>query len=257
MTKDFHGLPCWYELTSPDTAAAATFYGAVLGWSWAKVPMEGMDYHLASMGPAMVAGMMTPPADGIPPNWCIYFAVTDCDATAAAVQADGGGQIVPPSDIPGTGRFAILTDPQGAVFGILQPLPMEDGNDTGRAFDQKTSGHGHWHELMTSDPAAAMAFYAKHLGWTASQAMDMGEMGTYQLFAGQGGDMGGIMRQMVPGMPSFWLPYFGANGIDAAVTVITAAGGKVQNGPVEVPGGAFILQATDPQGAWFALSGPR
>ncbi|MCB1391385.1 MAG: VOC family protein [Rhodobacteraceae bacterium] len=253
MTDNTHGLPCWYELTTPDPDRAGEFYGAVIGWSVAKAPMEGFDYYIASEGGTMCAGMMAPQEDGMPSFWCTYFAVTDCDATAAAVVADGGTQMVPPSDIPGTGRFALLTDPQGAVFGILQPLP--DG--TGGAFDPGKPGHGAWHELMTSDPEAALAFYGKHFGWEASTAMPMGEMGTYQLFKGAKGDMGGMMGLMQPGMPPAWLPYTGVASVDAAKAAIEKAGGKIANGPMEVPGGAWIVQCVDPLGAMFAVTGPK
>lgn len=255
MSDDFHGLPCWYELTTPEPLAAADFYHAVIGWEVEAVPMEGFEYFLARQGTAMVAGMVRPMSPEIPPNWLTYFAVRDCDATAAAMLADGAGQIVPPSDIPGTGRFAVLSDPQGAVFGLLQPQPMEEGQ--GGAYDPAKPGHGAWHELMSGDPAAGLAFYAKHLGWTASTAMPMGELGTYQLFAREGRDIGGMMGLPQPGMPPCWLPYTGVASIDRAKAAVEAGGGRVQHGPMEVPGGAFILQGSDPQGAWFALTGPR
>lgn len=257
MSKDFHGLPCWYEMTAPDPVAAGKFYAAVIGWTVAKAPMEGFDYYLASVGKRQAAGMMAPPMPGIPPNWCVYFAVSDCDATAAAIVADGGAQIAAPADIPGTGRFAIVSDPQGAAFGILQPLPMEDG-DGGGAYDPATPGFGAWHELMTPDPEAALAFYGKHFGWTPSTVMPMStEMGNYYLFAGSMGDMGGMMGLPQKGMQPAWLPYLGVASIAKAKTAVEAAGGKVVHGPMEVPGGGWILQGIDPQGAYFALSGPK
>lgn len=258
MQTSFHGTPCWYELGTTDLEAAGRFYGDVLGWSVADSGMPGMAYHLATATDGgMVAGMMSvagqqgPP----PPNWCIYIAVDDADATAAAITERGGAIVVPPADIPGTGRFAICADPQGAVFGILQPLPMDTPPST-FAFDQSAAGHGNWHELMSSDPAAGFAFYSGLFGWTEDEAMDMGEMGTYQLFQDKGRQIGGMMRlQNLP--HSSWLPYFGVDGVDATLQRITAGGGTVHNGPDEVPGGGWVAAATDPQGAWFAVVGPR
>jgi predicted enzyme related to lactoylglutathione lyase len=257
-----HGTPCWYELsTAPghlDDAGA--FYARVLGWTFKDAGMEGFTYHLASMGPDMVAGAMDMPADvaGMPPMWMIYFSVADADAAVAGMVKAGATVHRPVAEIPGTGRFAILGDPQGAGFAILEPLP----GGTGGAFDQKKEGHGNWHELMTSDPKAAMTFYGHAFGWTPSQSMDMGAMGSYDLFARNGADIGGMMR-LQPGMPGsggpggFWLPYFGVNGTEAAMARIRAAGGTVKNGPIEVPGGAFIAVAADPQGATFAVVGPK
>ncbi|MFN0114056.1 MAG: VOC family protein [Paracoccaceae bacterium] len=253
MADDFHGLPCWYELSTTDPGAAEGFYEGVLGWAWSKADLPDFDYRIARVGEAMVAGMMKGEAGGPPPMWTIYYAVRDIDATVAAMATDGAKPIVPPTDIPATGRFSILLDPQGAAFGLLQPLP----GGSGGAFDQQKTGHGNWHELMTGDVAAALAFYGRHLGWTASSTMDMGPGGTYQLFARAGQDIGGMMA-LQPGMPvPFWLPYFGADGVEKAMAEIAASGGANKMGPQEVPGGAVIAVAADPQGAAFAVVGPK
>lgn len=254
-----HGSPCWYELsTMPGKLAeAGEFYAKVLGWTFADAGMEGFTYHLASIGGEMVAGAMDMPPDvaGMPPMWMIYFAVDDADRAVEDMVAAGATVHRPVAQIPGTGRFAILADPSGAGFGILEPAPMPGGG-AGTAFDQAKAGHGNWNELSTADPKAAMAFYGKVLGWTPGQSLDMGAMGTYDLFRWQDRDIGGMMG-LAPGMPgAAWLPYFGANGVAPAMERIRAAGGEILHGPQEVPGGAFIAQARDPQGAHFAIVGP-
>lgn len=254
-----HGSPCWYELsTTPGKLQAAeAFCGNVLGWSFADAGMEGFTYHLASIGGAMVAGAMDMPPDvaGMPPFWMIYFAVDDADKSVAQMVKSGAKVHREVADIPGTGRFAILADPQGAGFGILEPAPMPGGG-AGHAFDQKKEGHGNWHELMSTDPAKGFDFYGKAFGWQKSQAVDMGAMGTYQLFSHQGQDIGGMMGLGNSPVPC-WLPYFGVGGTGAATGRITAGGGTVLHGPMEVPGGAFIAVARDPQGAHFAVVGPK
>jgi hypothetical protein len=250
------GTPCWYELGTTDLNAAERYYGAVIGWSVKDSGMDGVDYRLASHGGDMVAGMRTLGDEtGAPPNWMIYFAVDDCDATAAAAGKAGGKVCSAPADIPGTGRFAILADPQGASFGVLQPLPM-DGDGGGNAFDQQKAGHGNWNELMSTDPQAGFAFYAGLFGWKRSTPVDMGGMGTYQLFSHNGADIGGMMGLGNAPFPC-WLPYFGVNGVDEAIERIKGNGGKLVHGPQEVPGGAFVAVAQDPQGAHFAVVGPR
>ena len=253
------GKPCWYELCTSEgnLGAADGFYGKVLGWQIQDAGMPDFEYHLASAGGDMVAGLMVMPEDAraMPPFWTIYFEVEDADRTAADARAAGGRVIREPADIPNTGRFAVLADPQGAIFAILQPEPMPDGSG-GHAFDQQKAGHGNWQELMSTDPEAAFGFYAGLFGWTKGQAMPMGEMGTYQIFQHEGTDIGGMMG-LGNSPVSAWLPYFGANGIDPAIERITGAGGKIAHGPTEVPGGAFIAVAQDPQGAWFAVVGPK
>ncbi|MRX49746.1 VOC family protein [Paracoccus sp. S-4012] len=257
MTRSYHGMPCWFELGTSDLDGAGAFYGKLLGWELGDSGMPGFDYRLAKANGQMVAGMMSlddqPP--GTPPNWVIYFAVDSADDTARDAVAKGARVLKEPADIPDTGRFAILSDPQGVVFGILQPAPMETEPEA-YAFDQRKEGHGNWLELMTPDQEAALDFYTGQFGWTRSTAVPMGEHGTYQLFARDGADIGGMMRSGGEPPPA-WFPYFGVNGIDAAIERAKGAGGQLVHGPQEVPGGAFIAWFADPQGAMFAVVGPK
>lgn len=250
------GTPCWYELGTNDLDAASTFYNSVFNWEIVDPGMEGHDYRVAQIDGSMVAGMMSlaDQTGDPPPNWLIYFTADDVDATAEAVADSGGQVLVAPQDIPGTGRFAVLLDPQGAAFGVLQPQPMDSGEAENRAFDQAKMGHGNWHELMVPDPAAAFDWYATLFGWSKGEAMDMGEMGTYQLFAHDGADIGGMMIQGDSPVPC-WLAYIGVPSTNAAIETINAGGGSIILGPMEVPGGAFVAVASDPQGAVFAVAG--
>ena len=259
---DFQGNPCWYELATNDLNGAEGFYRDILDWKIADSGMPGFDYRLANVGDAMVAGLMTLPAEvsDMPPGWMIYFAVNDCDRFCQEAAARGATIYREPADIPGTGRFAILADPQGAAFAILQPnMTPEDRAraEAGEgAFDQRKAGHANWNELMTPDPEAGFAFYARLFGWTKGRAMDMGEMGTYQLIQRNGQDIGAIQPQGNAPVPG-WLPYFGVDGsVAAKADRIKAAGGKVHHGPAEVPGPAWIAIGQDPQGAAFAIVGP-
>ena len=246
-----HGLPCWYELTSPDPTASAAFYSGLLGWTWADSGMPGMDYRLATKNAGNVAGMMKA-EPGQPLGWTLYFAVTDCDVTAALATTLGAKVIVPPADIPGTGRFSIFLDPQGAAVGILQPLPMEDGS-IGGAFDQQKDGHGNWHELLSPDPTAALAFYAKLFGWALSRSVEMGPDMTYHIFNRDGLDIGGLFAA---GTTAMWKPYFGTASAKASIETLKSIGGTFVRGPDEVPGDAFTVQLTDPHGSALALVGP-
>jgi len=257
----YHGKPCWFELSTAKDGLgdAEGFYGKLLGWTMADSGMESLTYHLASRGGDMIAGLTEMPDDraGAPPFWMIYFDMDDADAAAAKVGTLGGKVLHGPADIPGTGRFAVLSDPQGAIFGVLQPKAMDPQPPAeSGAWNQRKESHGNWIELMSTDPGAGFDFYAELFGWTKSAAMDMGEMGTYQLFAWQGTDIGGMMGLGNAPVPC-WLAYFGVNGVDAAIARIRDGGGEVLHGPIEVPGGAFIAVARDPQGAHFAVVGPR
>ena len=118
------GCPIWHELVSPDLPTATAFYAAVLGVEWEAMPMEnGDDYTCLMVGGRPVGGAFPPQLDGIPPHWEVYLEVADADATAAAAVELGGTQLQPPWDVPGVGRLALLQDPQGAVFGLMQNPP--------------------------------------------------------------------------------------------------------------------------------------
>ncbi len=119
--KDEHGSLCWTELMTRDTEAAERFYRKLFGWDSRLSGIGEQPYTEFLGGDRQVAGMMPFPSgiDDVPPHWLAYFAVDDCDASAARTLALGGGQIVPPQEIPGVGRFAVLCDPQGAVFGVV------------------------------------------------------------------------------------------------------------------------------------------
>lgn len=120
---DEPGALTWFELTTSDTAKARAFYTEVFGWG-AETSEGAMPYTEFKLGDKSVAGMMAKPADmpaGIPSYWMPYFQVVDPDKTAGEIQASGGTVMVPAMDIPSGGRFAIVTDPQGAVFGLYRP----------------------------------------------------------------------------------------------------------------------------------------
>ena len=113
---------CWNELMTRNADKAKEFYGALVGWDFAAMPMGDVDYTMLKCGEKDAGGMMVmsgPQFENIPAHWLVYFAVTDCDATAAKAESTGGKVHCPPTDIP-VGRFAVIQDPQGAVFGVIQ-----------------------------------------------------------------------------------------------------------------------------------------
>jgi predicted enzyme related to lactoylglutathione lyase len=121
---DEPGALCWTELMTRDAARAADFYTRLLSWKTEKMQgVTGADYTVFKRGEKSAAGMMPmgPEMKEVPVHWLSYFMVQDCDAAVAKSQSLGGGLIMPGQNIPGTGRFAILKDPQGAPFGILGP----------------------------------------------------------------------------------------------------------------------------------------
>src|SRR5262249_38132919 len=107
--------------------------------------------------------------------------------------------------------------------------------------------------LYAVDGEKAFPFYAEMFGWTKAEAIDMGEMGRYQLFAAAGAPIGGIMTKPANLSMPFWNYYFQVDAIAPAVERLKAGGGQVINGPMQVPGDSWIVQGRDPQGAMFSL----
>jgi len=123
-----HGAMCWHELQTRDPEAAKAFYATVFGWGTAVEEMDGADdYFMWKLGETTVGGLMVMGEDfpsDVPSNWLVYFAVDDCDAAVARVAELGGSVHVPPTDIP-PGRFAVVSDPDGAMFSVIKLTPPE------------------------------------------------------------------------------------------------------------------------------------
>ncbi len=245
----------WYELMTTDVAAAKAFYVKVVGWNTLDMPMPGMSYTVLEAGKAGMGGIMPMPREvcdaGMNPFWVGYIFAADVDGAANKLKQLGGKVLREPADIPTVGRFAVVADPQGAVFHLFKPQP------TAERPPRIGPGHVGWHELHTTDWPRAFDFYHSLFGWPKGDSIDMGAMGTYQLFTIDGVAVGAMMNSPAATAHRFWLYYFNVGDIDAASARVTGAGGKVMHGPMEVPGSRWILQATDPQGAWFALLGSR
>ena len=247
---DIRGRFVWHELMTTDPNAAGGFYSKVVPW---KTQPSGMpSYTLWMSGTARAGGLMAIPdgeAAGTPPHWLVYVATPDVDATAAAVQRLGGRVLKAPADIPNVGRFAVLADPQGAAFAGFTPAPGSDqGGSAGGAVGDFT-----WHELATTDPDAAVRFYSELFGWGKGAAHDMGAMGVYQLISHGGKDVGGIYKARDASTPPSWLSYVRVADAGKAASAVKAGGGRVLHGPIEVPGGSWIVMALDPQGGAFAV----
>lgn len=115
---------CWNELNSRGIEKVVPFYEAVFGWRTETMPMgEGFVYTMFNLGERAIAGGLTLPAETpaeIPAHWVVWFSVVDRDASSARAQELGATVRVPPMDVPGVGKMAVLVDPHGADFGILQ-----------------------------------------------------------------------------------------------------------------------------------------
>ena len=255
----------WYELMTTDPAGAKRFYDQVVsGWSIATDSVApGIDYRMINRSDGKMAGGVLTltddmQRDGAHPIWVGYIHTAEVDAAVEAIKADGGSVMMEPWDQPGVGRLAMVTGPEGAPFYLMDPIPpADDPNAKSDVFSVNDAEHVRWNELYSSDPARSVDFYKRHFGWSQEGDMDMGQMGKYQFIQHDGVGIGAIMKAP-PNVPnSIWNHYIGVVDIDRAAEAVSAGGGQVANGPMEIPGGEYALNAMDPQGASFGLVGPR
>jgi len=244
----------WHELMTTDTKSAAALFTKVVGWktqSWDQNP----SYTMFVFNKRPMAGLMLLPEEakamGARPHWLSYIGTPDVDATAREAAALGATILKQPTDIPTVGRFAVLADPQGAMFAAFTPTPTEAPPADGTP----AVGDFSWHELSTSDWRAAFNFYQRLFGWEKTESMEMGpEMGTYQMYGWKGQTLGGMFNKSknMPGPPS-WIAYIQVADAKKAAKTVATLGGQIVNGPMEVPGGSWIAQGLDLQGAMFAV----
>jgi uncharacterized protein len=248
---DIRGRFIWHELLTTDTAAAAAFYPKAVPWRTQPSSMPG--YTIWMAGQTQVGGLMAlpPEAAGTPPHWLVYVGTPSVDATAEHAQRLGAKVVKPASDIPNVGRFAVLSDPQGATFALYTPGGGQASG--GPAQSAGAVGEFSWHELATTDVPGALRFYGELFGWTRGPGHDMGAMGTYQIFERFGAQVGGMYSAQGPSTAPSWLSYVRVADSGRAANAAKSAGGRLLHGPTEVPGGSWIAMLLDPQGGAFAV----
>jgi len=240
----------WYDLRTTDPKAAAAFYGKVVGWGTQDAGSAESPYTVLTTDKGGVAGighLSRTPDEA--PSWVGYVGVEDVDACAERLAEAGGAVRTPPEDIPGVLRFANVADSQGTPFVIFRGFP-EGGPPTGASGEPGFVG---WHELVATDSTSVFDFYSGLFGWTKTDSFNMGPMGLYQMFSAGAEPLGGMMTQPDKGEPPHWNYYFRVDAASAAAERVKSAGGKVTNGPHQVPSGDWVLQGADPQGVAFYL----
>lgn len=246
-----YGTFCWSQLNASDLGVCERFYSGLLGWSILHESVGGMPLTLFLSGKDQVASAMQIPVQGAEPprsHWMSYVWVQDLEATFAKAGILGATVHVPPTPIPGIGRFAVLGDPGGAVFGVFEqdrdpgtPMPTGPGTFC-------------WYELTTRAGEKSIAFYAALFGWT-TQEWPM-EAGIYTLFLNGGEAVAGLMSMAGPeweGVPNHWMPYLAVSDVDERFAAVTALGGAECVPPTDLPEVGRFAVVNDPAGGVFSL----
>lgn len=250
----------WYELMTPDPDGAKAFYDALVGWTIEPRSSFPNGYRMIGRSDGKFAGGVLPLNEeslqhGARPSWLGYINVADVDRTVASIGQAGGQIHIAPTDIPDVGRIAMVTDPEGAPFYVMKPIPPAgDPHARSDVFSPDCDQRVGWNELQTSDVEAARRFYGEQFGWESNDFMDMGDMGQYRFFDHHGLRLGAVFNA-ANGQPPHFRYYIRVPSILAAKQWAEQNGGTIHMGPHQVPTGDWILIGSDPQGAEFALVG--
>lgn len=266
------GVPCWVDTSQPDPEAALPFYRGLFGWDFEDVMPPGAPgkYFIGRIRGGDVAAVGSIP-DGAPPmaTWNTYVWVDSADEAASKARDAGGGVAMEPFDIMDSGRMAVLTDPEGAVFFVWQAMEHKGA--------KVVNEHGslNFNTLATRDPEGAKAFYGAVFGWT-TLALPAGAMWTLpgygdhleerspglreqmaQMGAPEGFiDVVAALNPIAPGdteTPAHWSVTFAVDDADATAVKARELGGDVLAGPLDAPWTRMAV-IRDPQGATFIAS---
>lgn len=246
------GTPSWVELSSPDTDASASFYGAVMGWEATEPgPVEETGgYRMFQKDGKNVGGLMGHMQEGQPTAWATYISVADADETASKVKDAGGSVLVEPMDVMDIGRMAFFADPTGAAFGVWQPKSFSGAelvNEPGSLC---------WNEVLTRDVEADKSFYTAVFGWDAGRPQFEGAPETYTVWELGDKQVCGMMQMtgdFFPAeVPPHWAVSFAVADCDGTVEKARELGATIVAEPMDMPIGRFA-GIVDPQGASFSV----
>lgn len=246
------GAPNWVDLSTPDVEDALQFYTALFGWTTERSSSPMGQHITANVGQQPVGGMMASNEDmaGMPAMWTVFLHVADIHATVRAIEETGGSILEPPFPIPDGTMIAVVADPTGAMFAL------SDGLAADGAWYSHEPGAATWVELLTTDLAAAEAFYASVFNWKgiAEATAGAGE-DPYTMFLLDEEEVAGMlaMPDGIPtGTPPHWSIYFATNDCEKSVARAVTLGGSVLVPTTDIAGGRFAVLA-DRQGATFNL----
>jgi uncharacterized protein len=267
------GVPCWVDTSQPDPDAAVDFYRGVFGWEFEDVMPPGSDgkYFIASLSGGAVAAVGSMPASAPPTaTWDTYVSVESADETASKVRDAGGSVMREPFDVPGAGRTAVFTDPEGAAFCVWQAKDFKGAQVVNEPGSLNFNG------LNTRDVERAKSFYGSVFGWETLRLEGGAELWT---LPGYGDDLernDPDLRKRVaevggpagfedvvasinpiaddqPDLPAHWNVTFAVDDADAVAKNAAELGGKVVVPPFDAPWVRMTV-ITDPQGATFIAS---
>jgi predicted enzyme related to lactoylglutathione lyase len=236
------GKVVWHDLVTPDMNKAKIFYAGLFDWSFEELS-DG--YALARHNGRLVAGIAKLDRSGRSSNWLPLVSVPDMDGLVTEATAADGKIILKPFDLPRRGRVAVLRDPQGAAFGVVQ-------SSHGDPADRKADiNEWLWNEVWTDDIPAAVAFYQTIGGYRlAEKTVDDIH---YRYLERDGQPRVGLLDKPSPQIGNTWVAYIRVADVDATVDKAKALGGNVLMAPTAAVRNGTVAVIADPNGAGFVV----
>ena len=251
-TSDRHvGKVVWADLVTPDLESAKHFYGGLFGWTFRDTTAGDKEFAVALLEGQPVAGLVQrslPSGKHKQPAWLTFIAVRDTGEADRTALAHGGKVLSPPRDYPERGRQAILADPQGAVFAVLQ-------SSSGDPPDVLAPiGGWIWSSLITTDPNTGAAFYQALFGYEVFELPS--EDGRDHLLLAADGYARATANSpplTAPNLHSHWLDFVRVANAAESSRKAVALGGRVLVQPHLDRHGEMVAVIADPSGAPFGL----
>ncbi|WP_315583723.1 VOC family protein [Actinomyces viscosus] len=242
------GIPCWVELYTPDIDSSADFYRNLLGWEITRPESGGPLTTEVRHGGRLIASFE--PASEAPggPGWQVSFMVDDVRAAAGAAERTGGSVILAPTPVTEVMAYALVSDPDGNVVGL-----MEDEEAEGPY--PRRAGMPVWFDVLAGDLEASERFYRQAAGWPTRRLTIADQEQDFYTSVVGGVSVSGVGRAGYFGEAgsSAWRVYFGVEDADAAAQRVRELGGSVVAEPIDMPF-ARMVEVADPHGARFLLT---
>ena len=235
------GHVVWHDLITPNLAQSQTFYGSVFGWQFQAV---NDSYTLASLDGKLIAGIAELDNKQNASHWLSLISSKDIAAVSEKTIAAGGKVLVSSTEIKGRGTIAVLEDPQGAVFSLINTV-------NGDPETQQTDNGWIWQEVWSDNPEQSKAFY-QSLGNYSAQNKPLSN-GNYSYLALNGTPAIGFVKKPDAEIGNTWVNYIKVADVDATLLKVTAAGGIVLMAPNDKVRSGSVAIIRDPAGAGIVI----
>ncbi|MCU1536509.1 MAG: Glyoxalase/bleomycin resistance protein/dioxygenase [Humibacillus sp.] len=249
-----YGAPCWLDLLVTDVEGAQHFYAELFGWRWLAGEESTGGYPLALLDGHPVAGLSRrPPTAPVPSQWTTYLRVGDIDAAAGAIRTRGGRTLGNPVSLGDLARTLVARDPQGAWFGIWEPLELPGCGLLGEP------GSLAWNELLTRGYPGALAFARSVFGHDFTDLTEADGPRWSVAHTDDGNPAFGLAEigpEWDSSIPSHWVASFAVGGMGAAVETALRLGAALVQEPFDGPFGESAV-LTGREGEVFGLLVPH